>query len=783
MSMESLLGDPKVRETLKKIIEYEEKQEQKFKTDPAFQGLDMKPYWELMDIPASWHIVRKLIFAGVVERPAKKWYILKDRESAKKALEEYERKMKERQQKAVETTQELPEDLFDVIEGYDDLKEFIKMSLRADEPVHVLLVGPPGCISEDEKILTWENGKIESVPISELYQRFMQGKIPYVLTLGKSLTVMPALPIKSGKRKVYQIKTVVGSVKCSGDHPLFKNKNEIVQISDLKPGDKILYIKPIKRLCIGYDRENKMPHLRKIFQIPRNTCSPETQNTNRRIQEILSESADYNSGCKQKILGKINENNERILEAGVSGSRGKEGKAQRDCKEQKEAENRSQVSNMWKTVQDVYNKWQAGEKVLLGVVLSKSKDIEVQKFNRNKKPDVETGSKKEGVTCNKGKAQRSFVHIKNFSQGRKAFLDEDTTRSREIQKIHEISKRAWKKEVYRVGGLSERTDNTKRDEKGLQVESRKNDEQNPIEYPRNYIPLECSFKNGNRNEVPRFSNNISQKDNHRGGWTLPQRERKGGYEEKCGLYEVRILDPSVQHEGSGEGNRECSKVNIRHTKRIWATVPILEIREMGFEESYDLIVPFTHNFIHECGIVIHNTAKSLFLMEIERLGARFITAGTSTKVGIRDIIYDELPRILIIDEIDKIADPNDLSALLTWMESGRIIITKHGLKDERRGKGWVFAAANTLRKLAPELIDRFEVFHVKPYTKEQFIRVVTGYLTKRKEVPEDLARYIAEKVQEYSVSVREAIRISRVAKTKNEVDRAIEIIRKYRGGF
>ena len=321
MSLESLLADPEVRETLKRIIQYEEEQEQKFKTDPIYQGLEMKPYWGLLDIPADWHIVKKLMFAGIVERPAKKWYILKDRESAKKALEEYERKMEERQQKAVETTRELPEDLFDVIEGYDDLKEFIKMSLRADEPLHILLAGPPG------------------------------------------------------------------------------------------------------------------------------------------------------------------------------------------------------------------------------------------------------------------------------------------------------------------------------------------------------------------------------------------------------------------------------------------------------------------------------TAKSLFLMEIERLGARFITAGTSTKVGIRDIIYDELPRILIIDEIDKIADTNDLSALLTWMEHGRIIVTKHGLKDERRGKGWVFAAANTLRRLAPELIDRFEVFHIQPYTKEQFIRVVTGYLTKRKGVPEDLARYIAEKVQEYSISVREAIRVSRVAKTKDEVDKVIKIIKRYRGNL
>jgi Holliday junction DNA helicase RuvB len=174
------------------------------------------------------------------------------------------------------------------------------------------------------------------------------------------------------------------------------------------------------------------------------------------------------------------------------------------------------------------------------------------------------------------------------------------------------------------------------------------------------------------------------------------------------------------------------------------------------------------------------TAKSLFLMEIERLGGRFITAGTSTKVGIRDIIYEELPRILIIDELDKIADPKDLSALLTWMESGRIVVAKSGLRDERRGRGWVFAAANTLKGLPPELIDRFQVFHIKPYTRDQFIRVVMGFLTRRRGVAADLARYIAERVADYSVSVREAIRIAALAKTREEVDKIVGIIQRYR---
>ena len=38
---------------------------------------------------------------------------------------------------------EIPEDLFDVVVGHDDLKRIFLSSLRAERPVHILLVGPP----------------------------------------------------------------------------------------------------------------------------------------------------------------------------------------------------------------------------------------------------------------------------------------------------------------------------------------------------------------------------------------------------------------------------------------------------------------------------------------------------------------------------------------------------------------------------------------------------------------------------------------------------------------
>ncbi|MGQ9720395.1 MAG: hypothetical protein ACUVXA_03640 [Candidatus Jordarchaeum sp.] len=51
---------------------------------------------------------------------------------------------------------------------------------------------------------------------------------------------------------------------------------------------------------------------------------------------------------------------------------------------------------------------------------------------------------------------------------------------------------------------------------------------------------------------------------------------------------------------------------------------------------------------------------------------------------------------------------------------------------------------------------------------------------KRKKVEKSLATYIAEKCCEYTTSVREAIRIARLSKTKKEVDKNIETIMKYR---
>ena len=176
-----------------------------------------------------------------------------------------------------------------------------------------------------------------------------------------------------------------------------------------------------------------------------------------------------------------------------------------------------------------------------------------------------------------------------------------------------------------------------------------------------------------------------------------------------------------------------------------------------------------------------STGKSLMLMEVERLkGSVFITAGTATKVGIRDILIERRPRYLIIDELDKITNPNDLSVLLTLMESGRVVMTKHKAHEEVKLKTWVFAAANTTRGLPPELLDRFQKFYLREYDSETLKRVIVKCLVKREGVEQALAQYIAERIVAINGGVRDAIRIARLANTKEEVDKFVNIARKYR---
>jgi len=224
---------------------------------------------------------------------------------------------------------------------------------------------------------------------------------------------------------------------------------------------------------------------------------------------------------------------------------------------------------------------------------------------------------------------------------------------------------------------------------------------------------------------------------------------------------------------SGQGG-QVEKVEI--PPDFWATIEGYDDIKQIFLASIKAKKP-----VHILLIGPPGTAKSLMLMEIERLpGSIFITGGTTTKVGLRDILMDKKPRFLIIDELDKISSPDDISVLLTLMESGRVIVAKHKEHREERMKTWIFAAANTTRHMPPELLDRFQKFYLRPYDDETLKRVIVKALTTYEKADKELAQYIAEKIVMVNGTVRDAIRIARLASSKEEVDNYVAIMKKYR---
>jgi len=179
------------------------------------------------------------------------------------------------------------------------------------------------------------------------------------------------------------------------------------------------------------------------------------------------------------------------------------------------------------------------------------------------------------------------------------------------------------------------------------------------------------------------------------------------------------------------------------------------------------------------------SAKTLMLEELSRLpNSRFVLGSALTKAGIFDVLFNERPRYLILDELDKIDDTENLSALLSLMHKGYISETKYRRHRSLRLKTWVFASANDITRLPKELLSRFLLLRFRDYTDDEFYEVVVNLLREQENIPENLSLYIAEKVLKSlnSRDVRDTCKVARLLKdkTKEEVDRITDILKRQR---
>jgi hypothetical protein len=177
------------------------------------------------------------------------------------------------------------------------------------------------------------------------------------------------------------------------------------------------------------------------------------------------------------------------------------------------------------------------------------------------------------------------------------------------------------------------------------------------------------------------------------------------------------------------------------------------------------------------------TAKSLFLMELVRLSGTYqATGSTVTGPGLTDALLTYQPRILLLDELDKVK-MDTTAVLLSVMETGDILQTKYRRHGGKRIDLNVFAAANSDRHLTPELLSRFDTkLYFHPYSFEDFIAICTGYLPRYENTPADIAEYIGMQTwHQLDKDVRMARGIARRLReaTTADVDRVVRFLKKY----
>lgn len=137
-------------------------------------------------------------------------------------------------------------------------------------------------------------------------------------------------------------------------------------------------------------------------------------------------------------------------------------------------------------------------------------------------------------------------------------------------------------------------------------------------------------------------------------------------------------------------------------------------------------------------------AKSVLLECIrEAVSKVYLAFGSRTSAaGLSDILFEQKPRVLLMDEADKMRH-DVFSLMLGLMEDGEIVETK-----QKRTRGIildtaVIAACNSSVKMPREFQSRFAMhIHFPEYSRKEFIDVCVGMLSRTEECPMELAGII-----------------------------------------
>jgi Holliday junction DNA helicase RuvB len=167
------------------------------------------------------------------------------------------------------------------------------------------------------------------------------------------------------------------------------------------------------------------------------------------------------------------------------------------------------------------------------------------------------------------------------------------------------------------------------------------------------------------------------------------------------------------------------------------------------------------------------SAKTLFLQSLMKFNdSYFIDCSNGTKSGIVDYNFDNKPKYLLLDELDKLSK-KDQTFLLNLMETGIVSETKYRKTRRMEIKTSVFATSNNIEKILSPLQSRFFIVRLEPYTYEQFFDITVRLLTSdQHSIDEEIAKVTAYAVWSTSSTarnIRDCVRVAKMAKSVEDV--------------
>jgi Holliday junction DNA helicase RuvB len=177
---------------------------------------------------------------------------------------------------------------------------------------------------------------------------------------------------------------------------------------------------------------------------------------------------------------------------------------------------------------------------------------------------------------------------------------------------------------------------------------------------------------------------------------------------------------------------------------------------------------------HNCSILLTGppaSAKTLFLQSLMKLkSSHFIDCSNASKSGVIDYVFDNKPKYLLLDELDKLSR-KDQTFLLNLMETGMVSETKFGKTRKIEMRTSVIATSNNVEKIIEPLQSRFFVVKLRAYTYEQFSDITIRLLTtNRYNIDKEIAVATIEAVWKTSRNIRDSIKIAKMAKSVGDVN-------------